>query len=78
MQVIWYSFDRFLSNRTMHSCMLNLFILFLLAISIYNITKQLLFIGKSENSEVLRRFQLIFRVILFNLDNESDAKVCLS
>ena len=35
----------------------------------------MLFVSKTEDAEILRKFQLLFRVILYNLENESDAKV---
>jgi len=44
------------------------------AMAIFDIAKDLLFIYKHENAETLQQFQQIFRVILFNLENESDAK----
>ena len=55
---------------------LNLYGSFLTAMAIFDIAKDLLFIYKHENAETLQQFQQIFRVILFNLENESDAKVC--
>lgn len=43
--------------------------------AIYETAKELLFVCKNEDSESLKRFQMLCKLILSNLENEADAKV---
>ena len=49
--------------------------IFLSAMAIYETAKELLFVCKNEDSESLKRFQMLCKLILSNLENEADAKV---
>ena len=50
---------------------------FFSALSIFKVANELLFICKGGDQQSIKRFQLLCKVILLNLETEKDAKVSL-